>query len=225
MSKVSRLHRDYLAEIYQASQIEANGNGALVTTADLGERLFASQSTVNRIVERLRDAGMIDHQRYVGVQLTALGQQEALRVLRKQAIVEAFLVNVMRLPWHDVYDEARRLRHHVSEAVLERMWALAGHPTHSPFGEHIDDAPTGDHKEVLLLNADTLQDYRISRVLTRQPDRLEYLSALGLTPGTVLHLLHKAPFNGPIQIQLEREYRIIGHELAKMLTAVPLAIR
>jgi DtxR family Mn-dependent transcriptional regulator len=218
LSKVNSLQRDYLAEIYQLGHIEANSSSGLVTSADLSERLFASQSTVNRVIERLRNAELIAHQRYVGVQLTERGQQEARAILRKQAIIETFLVNVMGFGWFEVYEEARRMRHRVSETLLERMWNMAGRPERSPFGEPIDAPDHEDQPEINLSDADTTHDYRIARVLTRQPDRLEYLAALELTPGTKLHLLHKAPFNGPIQIHLERDYRIIGHELAQMLT-------
>jgi len=158
----------------------------------------------------------------VGVQLTERGRQEALAILRKQAIIETFLVSVMGFGWHEVYAEARRMRHHVSEMVLERMWEVAGGPQRSPLGEWIDGLEREDHAEIILSDANTTQDYAIARVLTRQPDRLEYLAALQLTPGTQLHLHHKAPFNGPIQIQLEREYRIIGHELAQILMVSPV---
>jgi DtxR family transcriptional regulator, Mn-dependent transcriptional regulator len=203
-------------------QIESNGSSGLVSSAALGERLFASQSTINRVIERLRDAALIEHQRYVGVQLTERGRREALAILRKQAIIEAFLVDVMRFGWHEVYEEARRIRHHVSEMVLERMWEIAGRPQRSPFGERIDGLEREVHAEIILADADITQDYAIARVRTRQPDRLEYLAALQLIPGIRLHLHHKAPFNGPIQIHLESEYRIIGHELAKMLTVSPI---
>jgi len=222
LSKISNLQQDYLAEIYHAGQIESNSSNGLVSSSDLENRLFTSQSTVNRMIERLRAAGLVDHQRYVGVQLTERGRQEALRILRKQAIIESFLVTVMHFGWHEVYDEARHMRHHISDKVLARMWELAGRPVYSPFGEWINGTGPEQHSEIILRDADTTQDYRIARVLTRQSDRLEYLAALQLTPGTTLHLLHKAPFNGPIQIQLEAEYRIIGHELAELLTVTPL---
>jgi len=222
LSKVSNLQRDYLAEIYHLGQIESNNSSGFVSSADLGQRLFASQSTVNRVIERLRDEGLIEHQRYVGVQLTERGRQEALASLRRQAIVETFLVSAMGFGWHEVYEEARRMRHHVSEVVLTRMWEIAGRPARSPFGEWIDGTGPEDHTEILLRDAPIAQDYRIARVLTRQPDRLAYLAALELKPDTQLHLLHKAPFNGPIQIHLERDYRIIGHELAKILTVSPV---
>lgn len=222
MGKISDLQRDYLAEIYLAQQMQPTGNNDVVSSADLAARLHASQSTVNRVIERLRKADLIRHQRYVGVQLTPSGKREALALLRKQGIIEAFLVVVMGMGWHEVYDEARRMRHRVAGVLLDRMWQMAGQPTISPFGEPLtlDDTVAND-AEVRLTEADTTQDYQIARVLTRESDRLEYLAALGLTPGTHLHLLHQAPFNGPIQIHLERQYRIIGHGLACMLTVIP----
>ena len=54
-------------------------------------------------------------------------------------------------------------------------------------------------------------------MLTREPDRLEYLAALHLLPGARLELIHAAPFNGPIQLKMGREFRIIGHNLAEMI--------
>ena len=189
-------------------------------SADLAARLLTSQSTVNRVIERLRDTNLIHHQRYIGVQLTEKGLKEALTLLRKQAIIESFLMTVMAFKWPEIYEEARRMRHNISESVLNRMWEMAGSPTYSPFGEPITEQEIIP-EEIALADADHPDDYEIARVLTRQIDRLAYLEALGLQPGSRFHLLHKAPFNGPMQLHLGREYRIIGHELAKLLTVKP----
>jgi len=217
------LQRDYLAEIYQIGHVEANGSAPLVTTALLAERLLASQSTVNRVVERLRNAGWIEHVRYAGVKLTTDGEDEARAVLRRQAVIEAFLMMVMGFNWHEIYDEARRMRHNVNPALLDRMWQMAGRPARSPFGEPISPDEQPVENEIILADAETKCAYRMTRVLTRQHDRLEYLAALGLRPDVSFILLHRAPFKGPLQIQLGREYRIIGYELATMLAVVPVA--
>jgi DtxR family Mn-dependent transcriptional regulator len=220
VTRLSQLQYDYLAEIYEGSSL--SGKDGFVTTAYLGERMIASQSTVNRAIDRLRDAGLIEHQRYIGVRLTDRGDSEARHILRKQAILETFLVQVMGFSWHEVYDEARRLRHYIGDGVLNRMWEMAGFPRRSPFGEWIAiEGPRLVDSEIPLSAAEIAHDYRIVRVLTREPDRLEYLAALELIPGTRLHLLHKAPFDGPLQIHLERDYRIIGHALACMLMVTP----
>jgi Fe2+ transport system protein FeoA len=38
-----------------------------------------------------------------------------------------------------------------------------------------------------------------------------------LTPGAELHLIHVAPFEGPMQLKLKSEYRIIGNNLAQLI--------
>jgi len=177
---------------------------------------------VNRVIERLRDAQLVQHERYIGVGLTARGEQIARALLRKQAIIECFLLEVMDFQWHAIYAEAQKLRHGVNEAVLERMFQLAKRPTKSPFGEWIDPLPGHTPTQILLTTATVKQRYTINRVLTRQSDRLSYLSALGLQPDCEIYLIHKAPFHGPLQIQLAREYRILGYDLANLLTVKPV---
>jgi len=59
-------------------------------------------------------------------------------------------------------------------------------------------------------------------VRTRESDRLEYLAALGLTPGKHLQIIHLAPFNGPLQLKVGTEYRIVGHNLAELIKVKPV---
>lgn len=222
MSEISTLQRDYLAEIYQATYIENLTDEEWVSSADLAERMIISQSTVNRIIERLRKKNLIEHQRYVGVKLTSVGIQEAQHMLRNQAIIESFLIAVMGFAWEEVYEEARTIRHGVTDVMIQRMWDLAGNPALSPYGEPIHTQPD-TQAEIVLTQALPQQTYRIARIITRQKDRLDYLAALGLLPETSIYLAHKAPFDGPLQIQLGREYRILGHQLAQKITVVSIS--
>lgn len=198
--------------------METNNVERVVSSAELAQRMITSQSSVNRIIERLNEVDLIEYERYVGVKLNVKGRQCAQRVLRKQSIIECFLMTVLKLGWHEIYHEAQQLRHHVSDVALNRMLEITNHPHRSPFGEPIDYSQTVENDEVILADADIQTSYTIARVLTRQSDRLQYLSALHLLPGTTLQLLHKAPFAGPIQIQLGYEYRILGYELSQMIT-------
>lgn len=222
MGRLSRTQLDYLAEIYQIGHIEGATTDGFVTSSKLAERLFASQSGVNRMLERLREAGVILHQRYVGVQLTSAGLQMAQTLLRKQGIIEAFLVTVMDFGWHEIHNEARTMRHHVNDRVVERMWEMTGRTATSPFGEPIAPDAQLPPDDTRLCDAEAERDYKLARVLTREADRLRYLAALSLEPASHLRLLHKAPFNGPLQIQLDREYRIVGYQLARMITVVSI---
>ena len=217
LKTISNLHLDYIAEIYFVGTIETNDADTYVTSAQLAQRMLTSQSSVNRIIERLNDLNLVEYERYVGVKLTKGGKQQAQQILRKQSIIESFLIHSLQFEWHNVFYEAQQMRHHVSEAVLNRMWDITGNPSRSPFGEWIEPTNT-QTKDITLIDAEVEKTYTIERILTREPDRLQYLAALGLIPTVRLKLLHKAPFDGPIQIQLDREYRILGNELSKMIT-------
>ncbi|MEM9955758.1 MAG: metal-dependent transcriptional regulator [Chloroflexota bacterium] len=222
MNGISDLQLNYLAEIYHVSHLEKYSENETVTSSDLAIHIGATQSSVNRMMERLKKSSLIRHEPYVGLYLTEKGKAIAIHILRKQAIIETFLFSVMNIVWHRVYEEAKLIRHNVNDTVLERMYQLSGQPKRSPYGAWIDSTQLNQHHEERLSNAEIKQDYAITSVSTRQPDRLEYIEAIGLTPDTSIKLLHKAPFNGPLQIQLGYEYRILGYELAEMLTVTSI---
>ncbi|MFN8528366.1 MAG: metal-dependent transcriptional regulator [Anaerolineae bacterium] len=217
--------RDYLAQIYRLSlrlgpDTSAAGTApGYVSTSALADLLNVSAPAVNRMVTKLREMGLLDHEPYRGIALTAAGRREALKQLRRHRIVEAFLVNVMGFGWHEVHEEADHISRALTESIEARMAAMAGHPTVCPHGEPIP-APDGsiiEPDDFMLTNAPEKQPLFLSRVRTREPDRLEYLGALGLLPGTALEVIHMAPFHGPLQLKVGKEYRIIGHNLAEMI--------
>ena len=215
---LSRTMRDYLAEIYRLADRGDNPT-AYIGTSALADLLDVSPPAVNRMVTRLRESGLLEHEPYQGIRLTDAGRQEALKQLRNHRIVEAFLVNVMGFGWHEVHEEAERMSQGLSDVLVERMYHMAHEPTHCPHGEPIP-SPDGTLPELddQLLSASAPNvDLEITRVRTRESDRLEYLAALGLTPGKHLQIIHLAPFNGPLQLKVGNEYRIIGHNLAELI--------
>jgi DtxR family transcriptional regulator, Mn-dependent transcriptional regulator len=210
--------RDYLAEVYRLSDLHDDGE-MFVSTSELAELLDVSAPAVNRMVTKLKEMALLEHEPYQGIRLTEPGKREALKHLRRHRIVEAFLVNVMNFKWHEVHDEADRISRALSETITERMARMAGNPTRCPHGEPIPDAEGNlpDPNDIPLLQSPMKADLEITRVRTREPDRLEYLAALGLVPGAHIQLLNIAPFNGPIQLKLGKEFRIIGHNLGETI--------
>jgi DtxR family Mn-dependent transcriptional regulator len=95
-AELSATMRDYLAEIYRLSDRGSNEQGYISTSA-LADLLDVSPPAVNRMVTRLREMGLLQHEPYQGIRLTEEGRREALKQLRKHRIVEAFLVNTMGL--------------------------------------------------------------------------------------------------------------------------------
>jgi DtxR family transcriptional regulator, Mn-dependent transcriptional regulator len=212
--------REYLAQIYRLSdRVGGDSAEAYVSTSALADLLDVSAPAVNRMVTKLREMGLLLHEPYRGISLTEQGEREALKELRRHRIAEAFLVKVMGFQWHEVHEEADRMSRALGEVVAERMAQMAGYPQFCPHGEPIPsaDGTLVELDDMLLSDVKTEQDLEITRVRTRESDRLQYLAALGLLPGTHIQLLHAAPFHGPLQLKVGSEYRIIGHNLAELI--------
>ena len=216
-SEPSTTMRQYLAELYRLT--DRHEDEIYVSTSDLADVLHVTPPAINRMVSRLRELGYIDHERYQGVRLSPEGNTVALQQLRRHRIAEVFLVNVMGFGWDEVYDEASRMSTSLSPEVAQRMWTMAGEPDTCPHGEPIPD-PEGNIvplEDMNLTQTEAGQQVQISRVRTREVDRLQYLQALGLLPGTEVEVYHVAPFDGPMQLRVNQEYRIIGNNLANLI--------
>ena len=219
-NELSSKMRAYMAEIYRLldRQPSASEN---VTSSQLADWLFVSPPAVNRMVNRLSELGLLVHQPYQGITITERGKIEALKHIRLQRIAEAFLVRVMGMNWLTVHEEALRLSDGLSETVVQRMYEMTGAPSVCPHGEPIPAAQGAlpPVRDEFLSQIGAGSKIRVSRLITREFDRLQYIEALGLVPGQVCEVIHVAPFDGPMQLQLGREFRIIGHSLAQLIRA------
>lgn len=208
---------EYLAEAYRLAYYQ--DSNPYISTSALADVMGVSAPAVTRMVQRLKEAGYLEHEPYRGIFLTTKGEREALMNIRRHRLVEVFLVNVMHFGWHEVHDSADDLGEVVSERIVERMEELAGFPRRCPHGEPI---PTADGimprvHDHTLNEVEPGHEYVISRVATHDVDKLAYLGELGLKPGTPFFLVSRAPFSGPLQLRLHDDVQMIGHELAGVL--------
>lgn len=209
--------QEYLAEAYRIAYYQ--DNNPYISTSALADVMHVSAPAVTRMVQRLRDAGYLEHEPYRGIMLTPLGEQSALQSIRRHRLVEVFLVNVMKFGWEEVHDAADTLGESVTDAVVDRMEMMAEFPRRCPHGEPIPSAD-GDMPRVrdFPLNEQAPGGtFAISRVNTHDADKLKYLGEMGLKPGAQFVLNSRAPFNGPIQLSIHGETLVIGHELGGVL--------
>ena len=165
--------------------------------------MHVSAPAVTRMVQRLKHAGFLEHEPYRGIRLTEAGEREALANIRRHRLVERFLVDVMGFGWHEVHDDADDMGLVVSDALVDKMDEMSGFPKRCPHGEPIPSAD-GVMPRVIdypLSEVDVERDYVISRVHTHDGHKLRYFSELSLEPGKRFHLVMRAPFKGPLQLQ------------------------
>src|SRR6266480_3183326 len=94
-------------------------------------------------------------------------------------------------------------------------------PLYDPHGDPIPTA-AGDIEEaelVALADAAVGLKLELRQVGTQDAARLHYLAEQGLTPGVLLTVNERQPFNGPTTIALvpSGDPRVVGRELAQLL--------
>jgi len=184
---LSESQEDYLKQIYLLGEA-----GGAVSTQALAERLGVRPSSVTGMVRRLAQLGLVEHQRYRGVQLTESGTRVALEVLRHHRLLETFLAKTLGFGWDEVHDEAERLEHVISARFEERIAEVLGHPTHDPHGDPIPDADLRLPEErggIRLSAVDGICSGAIVRVSAQDSDSLSVIQRLGLVPGVRVEVL------------------------------------
>ena len=215
---LSRSVEDYLKAIYRLSL-----KASPVATADIAHALDLSAPSVSEMVKRLSEQELLEHVPYRGVELTDLGRQAALGMLRRHRILETYLVEKLGFTWDSVHPEAERLEHAASDSLIERMALTLGNPAFDPHGDPIPQ-PDGSMTEVESIPLTEVPPdsiVEVLRVVTSEPDRLRYLAKFGLRPGSVLYLVDRQPFRGPVTVRVGRKDRVLGHEMAALLLCRP----
>jgi DtxR family Mn-dependent transcriptional regulator len=209
--------QEYLAEAFRIAYYQPDS--PYVSTSSLAEEMHVSAPAVTRMVQRLKHAGFLQHEPYRGIRLTEAGEREALANIRRHRLVESFLVDVMGFGWHEVHDDADDLGLVVSDMLADKMDEMSGYPKRCPHGEPIPTAD-GIMPRVIdypLSEVEVGYDYVISRVHTHDAHKLRYFSELDLEPGKRFRLVLRAPFKGPLQLQVDGQTHFLGYELAGTL--------
>lgn len=211
---------NYLKQLY----LEQNGPeaGEPVTTGRLAAAMAVTPGTATSMMKTLAQAGLVAHEARRGVRLTQAGEQLALHVLRRHRLLELFLVEVLKLDWAEVHDEADRLEHAVSDRVLERIDALLGHPTTDPHGDPI---PQGDshveaHDGQSLAECSAGTRSHVRRIALQDPAFLRFVEREGLVPGAAVEVLSVDPVAGAVRVRVAEGTVSLGlHAAANILLA------
>ena len=180
---------NYLKHVLLLSE----GSSELVSMGALAGALEVVPGTVTTMVKALADEGLVEHQPRHGVRLTTEGRRVALNVLRKHRLVETFLVNVLKMDWSTVHEEAEQLEHAISDAVLDRLDALLGHPETDPHGDPIPSRQGKMSSQVYATLATCNADraMRIVRITEQSSEFLRFAEQNGLQPGIGLRVVDR----------------------------------
>jgi DtxR family Mn-dependent transcriptional regulator len=187
-------------EMYLRTVYELEEEGVVPLRARIAERLGQSGPTVSQTVARMERDGLLHVAGDRHLQLSELGRQEAVAVMRKHRLAERLLVDIIGLDWEDVHIEACRWEHVMSEEVERKIVGMLKAPMVCPHGNPIPGlgdlgiTPGADNGEAGLVSLSdsvrehdaTVQVHRISEQLQSDAELMKRISDGGLLPGTVI---------------------------------------
>lgn len=115
--------------------------GENVKTGVLAEKLNVSAAAITDISRKLSAKGIIDYEKYKGLNLTMKGRRIAINVIRKHRLWETFLHETLGLSLTEIHDEAENLEHQTSDFLADKLSEYLGHPEKDPHGQEIPKKP------------------------------------------------------------------------------------
>ena len=124
-------------EQYLETILELEESGVVPMRARLVERLGVSAPAVSETVKRLEREGYLTLDEDRVMHLTDTGRAYATSMLRRHRLAELLLVDVLKVPWAQVHEEACRLEHAISPTLEAHLVTLLGDPGACPHGNPI----------------------------------------------------------------------------------------
>ena len=108
-------------EMYLKTIFEIDGGGSRPRVKAIATRLGVTMPSVSGAIENLQKRGLVAHNPYGDVKLTARGRRVAREVKDRNDLIYRFLLEVLQLPEGIASRDACVLEHVVSPKTLERL--------------------------------------------------------------------------------------------------------
>jgi DtxR family Mn-dependent transcriptional regulator len=219
MQEISSTAEDYLKVIWSALE----WGGDPVTVKALAARFGISAASASDTVKRLAVQGLVVHEPYRPIGLTAEGEKQAVVMVRRHRLIETFLVAQLGYSWNEVHDEAEALEHAVSDLMIDRMDALLGSPRTDPHGDPIPSRtgvvvyPPG----AVRLTEAPAGDYTVTRISDDDSALLAVFETAGLVTGAAITVLDRES-TGSVRVALPDREMTLERGATDAVIAVPV---
>jgi DtxR family Mn-dependent transcriptional regulator len=156
--------------------------------AHVARMLGVSRPAAGEMLARLEEAGYIRRGVHKAVLLTAAGRAQADRILRRQRILECFVVQTLGYQAEECYERAREISAGFDDEALDRVWSALERPERCPHGWPVD--PVRSRREarglVALSAVPAAGRVTVERLDETSRERLRALLQSGIEPGRPL---------------------------------------
>ncbi len=172
------------------------------TVNEVSRFLDIKMPTVNSMMKRLSEKGLVIHENYKPLKLTAKGRLEAALVVRKHRLTEMYLVEKMGFGWEEVHHIAEQIEHIHAPEFFNKMDALLGYPTVDPHGSPIPSKEGNIIVNPYLKLSDCMIGEQVELMAVGQSSAslLKYLNTRELALGAVIHIDEIEPFDRSMHV-------------------------
>jgi DtxR family transcriptional regulator, Mn-dependent transcriptional regulator len=208
---------DYLQVMHYLTR-----DGYTVIAARLAERLNVSPPTVTATLQRMERDGLIEHGPRKEIHFTERGRTAAEDIVRRHALAERLLTDLLKMPWHESHEEAQFVEHALTPNIEARLLQVLGNPTTCPHGNPIPGLGSLAADEFPLDEArtgDQLLFQRITEEAEEDAQLMKYLQEHGVQPGARLTVREATDFNATVVLDGPRGPVSLGFSVASKLRA------
>jgi DtxR family Mn-dependent transcriptional regulator len=148
------------------------------------------------------------------IDLSNKGKEMAESIIRRHMLAERLLVDILKLEWADVHDEAHKMEHAISPLIEKQILSILGRPETCPHGNPIPGLarPGGTGARPLreCTEGSTVVVNNIAEHAEDDASLMHYLQRSSLIPGKRLHIDEMALANGTITVTIIDENRNVA---------------
>lgn len=217
--KPSKTIEDYLQVMHYMTR-----DGATIIGARLAERIGVAPPTVTATLQRMIRDGLITMDGHKVVHLTDEGREQAESIVRRHALAERLLTEILGLGWSESHEEAHLVEHVISPKVEERLMTVLGNPMTCPHGNPIPGTGARPSPHAIALSeARTGQSVVVERIIEEAEDDLDLMNFYersGLKPRTPLDVVDVSTAAGLVIVSRDGERIAVGIPAASKLRVV-----
>ena len=186
--KLSQNEEMYLVTIHRVCE---HCREPAIPIPEIAGHLNVQPVSVNQMIKKLAEAGLVRYVPYKGVELTPDGRAISTRILRYRRLWEIFLVKELKMDLDQADELACQFEHVTSPDVADRLSAFLGHPRVCYHGDPVpqpEDPPAGMPSGIPLHQIKLGQTCPVMRF---DADSVTegYLMSEGIHPGATVRVI------------------------------------
>jgi DtxR family Mn-dependent transcriptional regulator len=189
-AELSHEAEEYLEAIYRLQK-----RSGVSRTKELAEELHVVPGSITNTIEHLEKHGLVEHEPYRGVKLTAKGEKLALDILRRHRLAERLLTDILDADWSEVHESACKLEHALTRNILTLLEKRLEHPKSCPHGNPIptENGKIMEEECYPLMEVSVNEICVVVKITDEKRENLLELATKGIKPNISIHVIEKNP--------------------------------